>query len=58
MRWRFRGGKVLSPGHCVTGYWLITVPNRSIIRAIQFTPDGGPVLIEWPTLRSRRPLIG
>ena len=43
--------KVLSPGHCVTGYWLITVPKRSAIRAIQFAPDGGPVLIEWLTLR-------
>ena len=43
--------KVLSPGQCVTGYWLITVPKGSDIRAIQFAPEDGPVLIEWLTLR-------
>jgi hypothetical protein len=43
--------KVLSPRQCVTGYWLITVPKGRVIRAIQFAPDDGPVLIEWLTLR-------
>ncbi len=43
--------QVLSPGQCVTGYWLITVPKGEAIRALQFAPDDGPVLIEWPTLR-------
>jgi hypothetical protein len=41
---------VLSPGQCATGYWLIIVPSEAI-RAIQFAPDHGPVLIEWPTPR-------
>jgi hypothetical protein len=43
--------KVLSPGQCVTGWWLITVPKGADIRAIQFAPDAGPTLIEWLTLR-------
>jgi hypothetical protein len=42
---------VLSPGQCATGYWLITVPKGTDIRAIQFAPDDGRVLIEWLTLR-------
>lgn len=43
--------RVLSPGQCATGYWLITVPKGADIRAIQFAPAGGPVLIEWLMLR-------
>jgi hypothetical protein len=43
--------EMLSPGRCATGYWLIAVPRGADIRAIQFAPEGGPVLIEWPTLR-------
>ena len=43
--------QVLSPGECATGYWLITVPHGSDIRAIQFAPEDGHVLIEWLTLR-------
>jgi hypothetical protein len=42
---------VLSPGRCATGYWQVTVPKGTDIRAIQFAPDDGPVLIEWLTLR-------
>jgi hypothetical protein len=43
--------KTLSPGQCATGWWLITVPKGADIRAIQFAPDGGPVLLEWASMR-------
>jgi hypothetical protein len=41
---------VLSPGQCVTGWWLITAPRGTLVRAIQFAPGGGRTLIEWPTM--------
>jgi hypothetical protein len=44
--------KVLAPGQCVTGWWLIPVPKLPDgPTAIQFAPHGGPTLIEWPTMR-------
>jgi hypothetical protein len=44
--------KVLAPGQCVTGWWLIPVPKLpGGPAAIQFAPGGGPTLIEWLTLR-------
>ncbi len=30
---------------------VTTVPKGRVVHAIQFAPDDGPVLIEWPTLR-------
>lgn len=33
--------QVLAPGHCVAGWWLITVPQGSHIRAIQLRRAGG-----------------
>ncbi|WP_028638647.1 hypothetical protein [Nocardioides sp. URHA0032] len=43
--------KVLAPGQCVTGWWLIPVPKLpGGPTAIQFAP-GGRTLIDWPTLR-------
>lgn len=44
-------GRTLKPGQCATGYWLITAPKGTDVSAIQFAPDNGPALIEWPTLR-------
>jgi hypothetical protein len=41
----------LAPGDCVTGWWLITVPHGTDVRAIQLAPGGGAALIGWPTLR-------
>jgi hypothetical protein len=43
--------RVLSPGQCATGWWLITTPKGAAVRAIQFAPGGGPTLIEWPSMR-------
>src|SRR3954470_975730 len=43
--------RVLSPGQCASGWWLITAPKGAAIRAIQFAPAGGPTLIEWPSMR-------
>ena len=44
-------GRRLAPGDCVTGWWLITVPRGTDVRAIQFAPGGGAALIDWPTMR-------
>jgi len=44
-------GQKLAPGDCVTGWWLITLPRGTDVRAIQLAPGGGAALIDWPTLR-------
>jgi len=44
--------RVLAPGQCVTGWWLVPVPEPpGGPTAIEFAPGGGPTLITWPTLR-------